>query len=284
MTFSPTHFYLGNHDEVRRWPFARGQRRLEGAGERITTLPGGGYHQHWTRNVLLAPDGEHLYVTIGSASNDDPEPEPRATVQVMRLDGSERRTFASGVRNPVGLAFHPRTGQLWATVVERDGLGDDLVPDYLVALRDGGFYGWPWVYVSPAFANPHLARRRAPDRVAETISPDVMFQAHSTPLGIAICDRPDWPEHYRSGAFVALRGSWNRRLGTGYGIVFVPFDAEGRAVGTYEDFLLGFLLDPAVPSVWGRPVGVLCAADGSLLFTEESNGRIYRVSTTSDPR
>ena len=282
MTFAGGSFYVGNHDEVRRWPWRSGQRRLEGEGERITELPGGGYNQHWTRNVLASPDGTRLYVTIGSATNDDPEPSPRATVQVMGLDGSGRRTFASGVRNPVGLAFHPGSGVLWATVVERDGLGDELVPDYLTGLREGGFYGWPWVYLAPNLRNPHVRARGPAEAIAATITPDVLFQAHSTPLGVAFYDGETFPAPYRGGAFVACRGSWNSRRGAGYGIAYVPFDAAGRPTGGYQDFLTGFLLDPEVPRVWGRPVGMVVAPDGSLLFTEESNGRIYRVQVRSD--
>lgn len=284
MAFSPDGrtFFLGNQGEVRRFPYRPGDRRLRGPGERITELPAGGYHQHWTRNVVLAPDGEHLFVSIGSVSNDDPEPLPRASIQVMRLDGSERRTFAHGLRNPVGLALHPRTRALWATVNERDGLGDDLVPDYLAHVEEGRFYGWPWVYFRPDLPNPHLDGRDPPPIVAETVAPEVLFQAHSAALGIAFYDGDRFPARYRGDAFVAFRGSWNRDRATGYQIVRVPFDDEGRPEGGYEPFVDGFLLDPAPSRVWGRPVGVVVAPDGSLLFTEEMGGRVYRVSWTSE--
>jgi glucose/arabinose dehydrogenase len=199
----------------------------------------------------------------------------------MNLDGSDRKVFAFGLRNPVGLAFHPKTGALYATVNERDELGDDLVPDYLARLEEGEFYGWPYAYLSPKNLDPRLVengRSLRPDLVARTKTPDVLFRSHSAALGLAFSTGMKFPEKYRQGAFVAFRGSWNRDQGTGYKIVFVPFDADGRPQGWYEDFVTGFLLDPAVPTTWGRPVGVLAMPDGSLLFTEEANGWIYRVS------
>lgn len=280
MAFGAGAFFLGNQDEVKRYDFRSGQARLEGEGRRIAELPGGGYRQHWTRNVVMAPEGDRLFVSVGSRSNADPEPEPRASVLVLRLDGSRPRTFASGLRNPVGLDFHPRTGALWATVNERDGLGDDLVPDYLAQIDEGEFFGWPYAYLAPSNVDPRLARdgRSArPDLAARTSTPEVLFQAHSAALGLAFYDRDRFPERYRGGAFVAFRGSWNRARGTGYEIVFVPFDEAGRARGTYEPFVTGFLVDPSGPTTWARPVGVLVHSDGSLLFTDEGNGRVYRV-------
>lgn len=280
MAFAGEFFYLGNQDEVRRYPWRRGQERLRGRGERITELPGGGYRQHWTRNVVLSPDGEHLFVSVGSRSNDEPEPEPRATIQVMRLDGSDRRTFASGMRNPVGLDFHPESGALHATVNERDGLGDDLVPDFFTRVEEGAFYGWPYAYLAPHLLDPNHTeggQSVRPELAARTATPDVLFEAHSAALGLAFYDREAFPERYRGGAFVAFRGSWNRAEGTGYKIVFVPFEGA-RPAGGYEDFVTGFLIDPSGPRTWGRPVGVLVHSDGSLLFTDETGGRVYRVS------
>ncbi|MEP0547113.1 MAG: sorbosone dehydrogenase family protein [Rhodothermales bacterium] len=278
MAFADGSFFLGNSAEVRRYAYAGGA--LDGRGERIAELPGGGYNQHWTRNVVASPDGEHLFVSIGSASNADPEPLPRASVQRMRLDGSEQTTFASGLRNPVGLAFHPQTGALYTTVNERDRLGDGLVPDYLTRIQQDEFYGWPYAYLTPDNLDPRLTdegRSQRPDLAAQTVTPDVLFEAHSAALGLQFYDGTQFPERYRRGAFVAHRGSWNRSQGVGYKLVFVPF-ADGRPTGGYEDFLTGFLTDPSGPTTWGRPVGVLVLPDGSLLFTEEMNGRIYRVS------
>jgi glucose/arabinose dehydrogenase len=281
MAFAPGFFILGNTDAVLRFPYRSGQLSLDGPGQKLATLPGGGYNQHWTRNVRVSPTGKELYVSIGSRSNVDAEPLPRASVQVMGLDGSQPRTLASGLRNPVGLDFHPLTGEVYVTVNERDGLGDDLVPDYLTRLRPDEFYGWPYAYLSPTLLDPRqtlpTGESRNPQLVAQTRRPDVLFQAHSAALGLQFYTGRSFPERYRNGAFVAFRGSWNRSQGTGYKLVFVPFNAQGQPQGYYEDFLTGFLLDPTVPTTWGRPVGLLVLPDGSLLFTEEMNQRIYRV-------
>ena len=282
MAFSATHFYVGNTDAVLRWPYAKGQaRRLDGTGEHITELPGGGYNQHWTRNVRVSPDGAHLYVTVGSQSNNDEEPAPRASVLRMKLDGSEREVFADGLRNPVGLDFEPRTGDVYVTVNERDRLGDDLVPDYLTRVRAGEFFGWPWAYLSPRHLDPRWVQDGAstqPARVARTVTPDVLIQAHSAALGLAFYRGDAFPPKYRRGAFVATRGSWNRNTGTGFELIFFPFGDDGRPLGHYEPFVTGFLVDPERPATWGRPVGVLVLPDGSLLFTEEENQQLYRVT------
>lgn len=280
MAFAGDAFFLGNSASVLRFPYKSGQLALTGQGQKIADLPGGGYNQHWTRNVVAAPDGTSLYVSIGSRSNADEEPLPRASVQVMNLDGSNSKTFAAGLRNPVGLDFHPVTRELYATVNERDGLGDDLVPDYLTRIRQDEFYGWPYAYLAPDRLDPrHLVgdRSRNPTLAAQTRTPDVLFQAHSAALGLQFYDGKTFPSRYQTGAFVAFRGSWNRNQGTGYKIVYVPFGTDHRPVGTYEDFVTGFLVDPSGPTTWGRPVGMLVLPDGSLLLTEEANGRIYRV-------
>lgn len=280
MAFGGGYFFLGNTAEVRRFPYTKGQQKLIGTGEKIADLPGGGYNQHWTRNVVVSPDGKKLYVSVGSQSNVDAEPLPRASVQVMNLDGKNQQTFASGLRNPVGLDFHPFSGQLYTTVNERDGLGDDLVPDYLTRIRQGEFYGWPYAYFKPNLLDPRRVqngRSERPDLAAKTLTPDVLFAAHSAALGIQFYDGKTFPKKYHNGAFVAFRGSWNRNAGTGYKLVFVPFNAKWRPEGYYEDFLTGFLTDPSGPKTWGRPVGLLVLPDGSLLFTEEANNRIYRI-------
>ncbi|MBA2748383.1 MAG: sorbosone dehydrogenase family protein [Tatlockia sp.] len=279
MTFAANSFFLGNTDAVLRFPYKQGQQQISGNGQKITNLPGGGYNQHWTRNVVADPSGKKLYVSIGSESNAQEEPLPRASVQVMNLDGSNRQTFASGLRNPIGLDFHPQTGELYVTVNERDALGDDLVPDYFTRLQQGQFYGWPYAYLAPNNLDPRqvvngLSKR--PDLARSTKTPDVLFQAHSAALGMQFYDRQTFPQKYRNGAFAAFRGSWNRDRATGYKVVFVPFN-NGRPQGYYEDFLTGFLLNPSQPTTWGRPVGLLVLPDGSLLVTEEANGRIYRI-------
>jgi glucose/arabinose dehydrogenase len=283
MAFADNSFFLGNTDAVLRFAYAKNQQEIAGTGRKIADLPASGYNNHWTRNVVVSPDGNKLYVSIGSGTNVDEEPLPRASVQVMNLDGSQKQTFASGLRNPVGLDFHPVTKELYTSVNERDGIGDDLVPDYLTRIRQGEFYGWPYAYLTPNNLDPRQKtsdKSKRPDLAARTRTPDVLFQAHSAALGLQFYDGQTFPQKYRNGAFVTFRGSWNRDRGTGYKIVFVPFDTKGQAQGYYEDFLTGFLLDPAVPTTWGRPVGLLVLPDGSLLVTEEANNRIYRIQYT----
>ena len=274
------YFYLGNTDAVVRYPYETGATSLSGPPQVISELPGEGYNQHWTRNVRVSPDGRHLYATVGSESNVDAEAPPRAAVLRMNLDGTDRRVFAAGLRNPVGLDFHPVSGEVYVNVNERDELGDDLVPDYLTRVQEGGFYGWPYAYLTAENVDPRRAdegRSERPDLAAQTITPDVLYQAHSAALGLAFCDNDTWPAGYQRGAFSVFRGSWNRDRGTGYKVVFVPFIGN-RAAGHYEDFVTGFLLEPEGPKACARPVGAVFAADGSLLFTDEGNGRVYRVS------
>ncbi|NES05178.1 MAG: hypothetical protein F6K22_21555 [Okeania sp. SIO2F4] len=271
MAFTEDFFYVGNTDSIVRYPYNIGDIQINGTGEKIADLPTGG---HWTRNLAIS-ENDRLFVSIGSLSNVSVEPLPRASVQVMNLDGSDRQTFASGLRNPVGLDFHPITGQLYTTVNERDGLGDNLVPDYLTGLETGEFYGWPYAYLSPNLEDPRRVGEN-PNLVAKTETPDVLFQSHSAPLGLQFYDEETFPEEYQNGAFVAFRGSWNRQEPTGYKLVFVPFDESGNPTGEYQDFLTGFL-DISEETTWGRPTGLQVLPDGSLLFTEEVNNRIYRI-------
>jgi glucose/arabinose dehydrogenase len=285
MAFAGDWFFVGNTDRVIRFPYRAGQPRIEGKPELVMQLPGQGYNQHWTRNVIPAPDGG-MFVSVGSESNAGVEGPPRAAVSWTSLDGMTSRLVASGLRNPVGLAVHPGTKQLYTTVNERDELGDDLVPDYLTLVEPGAFYGWPYTYFRPDLLDPrHVKEGKSvrPDLAKQTKTPDVLFEAHSAALGLTFYTpskeaKSLFPQRYQGGAFVAFRGSWNRSKGTGYKIVYVPFGANGRPEGHYEDFITGFLVDPAGPKTWGRPVGLLSLPDGSLLFTEEANGRVYRVS------
>ncbi|AFZ35902.1 NHL repeat containing protein [Stanieria cyanosphaera PCC 7437] len=281
MTFVGNNFYVANTGEVLRFDYQSGQTSLQGTGQAITQLTPGGYNQHWTRNIIASPDEQQLYVSVGSASNASPEELPRASIQQMNLDGSERQTYAYGLRNPVGLDFHPVTNELYTTVNERDLLGDDLVPDYLTKVEPGGFYGWPYAYLTPNLLDPRLMegnQSQQPELAAKTLTPDVLFQAHSAALGLQFYDGKQFPQRYHNGAFVAFRGSWNRNQGTGYKVVFVPFDENNRPMGYYEDFLTGFLVDPQGPDTFARPVGLLVLPDGSLLLTEDGNNRIYRIS------
>ena len=199
----------------------------------------------------------------------------------MNLDGSARTTYAHGLRNPVGMDFHPVTAKLYTTVNERDGLGDNLVPDYLTKVQEGGFYGWPYAYLTPKYLDPRRLQGQVSENLQlaeQTITPDVLFQAHSAALGLKFYDGQQFPAYYHNGAFVAFRGSWNRDQGTGYKIVFVPFGEDNNPLGYYEDFLTGFLVNPSGPDSWARPVGLLVLPDGSLLLAEDGNSRIYRIS------
>ena len=284
VTFAGGSFYVANTGEVLKFDYQPGVS-LEGRGEVITQLTPGGYNQHWTRNVVTSPDGNRLYVSVGSKSNVDPEELPRASIQVMDLDGSNRDTYAYGLRNPVGLDFHPVTGELYTTVNERDLLGDNLVPDYFTQVQQGGFYGWPYAYLAPDLLDPRRMqgnKSEKPELVAKTITPDVLFQSHSAALGVQFYDKQQFPQKYHNGAFVAFRGSWNRDRGTGYKIVFVPFGEDNQPLGYYEDFLTGFLTDPTAPDTFARPVGLLVMPDGSLLLAEDGNNRIYRISFAGD--
>lgn len=266
---NPRYVYIAHTDRVVRYPYRVGDLKVRGEGETLMSLPGGGYRQHWTRNVVFGPKGDRMFVTVGSASNANPEPAPRASVLVASPDGTSAQTFASGLRNPVGLAFRPGTDTLWAVVNERDRLGDGLVPDYATHVEKGGFYGWPYFYLG---GNPDpRAPVPANVRMRPGIVPDVLLEAHGAALGIAFPP----PGSPFKGAFVSMHGSWNRAKRSGYKIVRLVLDGQGNPTGRYEDFVWGF----ATPEgrVWGRPVDVAFARDGSLLFSDDAGGTIWRV-------
>ncbi len=227
-------FYVANTDAVVRFPYQAGQTRLQGKPQVITELTGGGYNQHWTRNLTFGPEGK-LYVSVGSAANVAEEPLPRASIQVMNPDGSDRKTYAYGLRNPIGMDFNPVTQNLYATVNERDKLGDDLVPDYLTSVKPGGFYGWPYSYLG-ANHDPRMPSR--PELEKKAIVPEVLFQAHSAALGLAFYTGKQFPAEYRNDAFVAFRGSWNRSQGTGYKVVEFPLPNRVNRRDTMRTFSL----------------------------------------------
>jgi glucose/arabinose dehydrogenase len=277
MAFWHDYLYVGNNNAVIRFKYQSGQTKAEGAPEKIADLPGNGYREHWTRNLIFSPDGSKLYVTVGSKSNVDAGEEPmRAAISEFNPDGSGQRIYAAGTRNPIGLSYNPRTKQLWAAVQERDLIGNDLVPDYVTSITDSAFYGWPYAYIGP-----HEDPRRAgekPDLVKKTIVPDVLIQAHSAVLGLTFYEGSMFPAEYRGDAFVALHGSWNRSPRTGYKIVRIRFDQSGKPVGGYDDFLTGWMLGEDKPEVWGRPVGLLVMKDGSLLIADDGAMKIWRVT------
>ena len=235
---------------------------------------------HENRHLAIDPKTGALFVGVGSAGNLGVEPEPKATIQRFDADGTHQITWASGTRNPTALAFSPETGDLWALVQERDGLGDDLPSDYLIRVQQGGFYGWPYSYIGkhpqPGFAN------LAPDKVAAAITPDLLFQAHSSLLDLVFYEGSQFPAEYKGGLFVALKGSWNRSEPTGYKVVRVPFK-DGKPDGYYENFAVGFWASGAARAeVWGRPAALAVAKDGSLLVADDTGGTIWRISYTGN--
>jgi glucose/arabinose dehydrogenase len=276
MAFLKDFLYVGDTDAVIRFKYKPGQTQAEGAPEKIADLPMNGYREHWTRNLIFNPQGTKLYVTVGSKSNVDAGEEPmRAAISEFNPDGTGHRLFATGTRNPIGLAFNPTTKQLWAAVQERDLIGDDLVPDYVTSIKEGAFYGWPYAYIG-SHEDPRRAGER-PDLVQKAVVPDVLIQAHSAVLGLVFYEGGMFPAEYRGDAFVALHGSWNRTKRTGYEIIRIRFK-EGLPVGGYDDFLTGWMLSENSPEVWGRPVGLLVLRDGSMLITDDGANKIWRVT------
>ena len=275
------YLYVADLAGVWRVPYQPGDEAARAAPERVTAKGAfGGTRGHWTRNLAIAPDGS-LYVAIGSRFNVAEEKPPRATVQAFDADGGGQRTFAAGLRNPVGIAFHPETGELWVVVNERDGLGDGLVPDFLAGLAGGDFFGWPYAYIG-GNPDPDYGAAR-PDLVAATKLPDVLFQSHSAPLGLVFYDGDGFPAEYRGDAFVALHGSWNAARPTGYKVVRVPFEA-GRPMGGYENFAVGFWSSgEETAEVWGRPAGLAVGADGSLLVADDVGGTVWRIRWVGSP-
>lgn len=291
----PKWLYVATISKIIRFPYRADDLEASSPGEVVVSdLP---HEGHWTRDIVFSPDGATLFVAVGSRSNvaeghARPSTEEAAALQaeggvgasggVERLradilafdpDGGHRRVFATGLRNCSGMTFRPKTDELWCVVNERDMLGDDLPPDYATRVRAGGFYGWPWRYIGDHVDPRHAGER--PELAGRAIVPDVLIQPHSAPLGILFYQGSQFPADYAGDAFVALHGSWNRAKRTGYKIVRLEFE-NGRATGAYQDFVTGFVVDDA--RVWGRPVSLAVAKDGALLFSEDGNGVIWRVS------
>jgi glucose/arabinose dehydrogenase len=272
--------FVAASDAVYSYPFKVGDVKVGGEGKRILELPGGGYNQHWTRNVVASADGKKLYVSVGSATNVDVENKDRkdprrAAILQCNLDGSEMKVFGSGLRNPVGMAWEPVTGKLWTAVNERDELGDELVPDYITSVQDGGFYGWPFTYFGK---NVDPRHKDAPKEMVEkSITPDFAVGSHTASLGLCFYTGKSFPAKYHGGAFIGQHGSWNRSSFSGYAVTFVPFK-DGKPSGPMENFLTGFIADEAKSTVHGRPVGVAMHTDGSLFVADDAGGIVWRVS------
>ncbi len=278
-------FYVANTDGILKYSYQTGQTKITGKGQKIKDLPAGGYNNHWTRNLLANEDGSKIFVTVGSGSNvqeHGPDNEiKRADILEINPDGSGERIYASGLRNPVGIDWQPGTKKLWAAVNERDELGDELVPDYLTSVKEGGFYGWPYSYYGQN-EDPRRKGERT-DLVKKAIVPDVPLGAHTASLGLAFYDKGtgianSFPEKYHNGAFIGQHGSWNRSSFSGYKVVFVPF--KNGKPGKPEDFLTGFLVKDGSDDAYGRPVGVNVMPDGSMLVADDSGNKIWRVTAS----
>jgi glucose/arabinose dehydrogenase len=274
IVFHDDHVYVGNTGEVVRFKYDKQTSKRTGEAEHILDVPKGG--GHFTRTLAFSQDGTSLYTSVGSSSNLDFEKDARrAAVLVSDPDGKNSRIFASGLRNAVGLAIEPVTGEVWVTVNERDELGDNLPPDYFTSVKDGGFYGWPYSYIGDN-VDPRVKPQR-PDLVAKAIIPDVLLGPHVAPLQFAFYTGKQFPALYHGGAFIAEHGSWNRSTRNGYQLAFVAFK-NGKAVVDPVPFLTGFVPDPKGKDVDGRPVGVAVAPDGSLMVSDDGAGVIYRIS------
>jgi glucose/arabinose dehydrogenase len=274
IAFHDNYVYVGDTDQVLRFPYDPKTSARKGSGEHVLDLPPRG--MHYTRSIAFSKDGMHLFVSAGSDCNVCAETDPRrAAVQIADPDGRNARIYASGLRNATGLGVNPDSGQVWVAVNERDMLGDNLPPDYFTHIVDGGFYGWPWSYIGH---NLDKRVKTRPEMVARAIVPDVLLVAHVAPLQFQFYEASSLGSRYRHGAFIAEHGSWNRSTRSGNQVVFVAFDSEGHPTEIPKPFLTGFIPDPNSTNEYGRPVGIAVLPDGSLLVSDDDGGMIWRVS------
>ena len=276
---NPQWVYVGNTDSVVRFPYQNGDLKARGRSEHIADLPSG--RGHITRDIQFTPDGRKMFVSVGSGSNvDDPDTTPaeknRADVLEFNPDGSAMRVYAYGIRNCVGMAINPKTGELWCSVNERDALGDNLVPDYITHVQDGGFYGWPWWYMGGHQDPRHEGKH--PELKDKVITPDVILHPHFASLEMTFYSGTQFPAEYQGDIFACEHGSWNRSVRVGYELIRAPLHQTGHAGGEFEEFMTGFVVDNG--HVWGRPVGVTTAPDGSLLVTDDGSNTIWRITYT----
>jgi glucose/arabinose dehydrogenase len=269
--------YVANTNAIVRFNYHPGDLTISDKPETIVNLPGLG--RHWTKNIVANADGSKIYIAVGSstnvAENGIDKEINRANILEMNPDGTALHVFASGLRNPVGMAWAPGTKTLWAAVNERDELGDDLVPDYLTSVKENGFYGWPWAYIG-RHTDPRVQPAN-PEMVAKAIVPDVLLGSHTASLGLVFYTKNQFPSLYHNGAFVAQHGSWNRSKLAGYKVLFVPFK-NGKPSGKPQEFLSGFIAGENDNKVYGRPTGLLVLKDGSMLLTDDKSNRIWRIS------
>ena len=275
-------FYVANTDAVLRFPYKEGDTRITAPGTKITDLPAGPLNHHWTKNIIPSPDGSKLYATVGSnsnvAENGMDQEEGRAAIWEIDLKTGNHRVYASGLRNPNGMAWETDSNMLWTVVNERDEIGSDLVPDYMAAVQDGSFFGWPYSYFGR-----HVDERvqpQRPDLVAKAKVPDYALGTHTASLGLAFNKDTSWPQPFSDGAFVGQHGSWNRNPRSGYSVIFVPFKA-GKPAGLPVDVLTGFISPDG--EAYGRPVGVALAKPSALYVADDVGNTVWRVSMPSAP-
>lgn len=275
LAFNKGYLYVAEAESIKRYKFDP-RTLAPGADEEIVPLKGYG-KGHWSRSLAFDKKGEKLYVSVGSGSNVDAgDPKDRNAINIYNADGSGHQIMATGLRNPVSIRWNPQSGKLWTTVQERDGLGDDLVPDFFTEVKPGAFYGWPFSYIGQ---NEEPRRKgEAPDQVKKAIEPDVVLRAHASVMDFAFYTGKMFPAKYRNGAFIAYRGSSNRAKRLGYEVVFLPFKNGRPAATAPEQFLTGWMIGEDEKDVWGRPVGILQLSDGSLLVSEDGNNKIWRIS------